>query len=220
MPRRSLSPIPRVAGPLRAPLAYALGTPAKVAMLRLLAAGGEPISQREAARRARIQVRSAQRALDDLVALGLVSRLVGGRDHLVRVNRDHRLAGALVEVFQREADLFRLLREALHAVAAGERPRPLSVVLFGSAARGEDRLASDLDVLAVGRDADETAAVLDRLVAAGPRLRAAFGSELRPVAVTLHEVRRAWRRPGSLVRRAAAEAVGVYGAALSELAGR
>jgi hypothetical protein len=46
------------------------------------------------------------------------------------------------------------------------------------------------------------------------------GRGLRPVAVTREELRRTWRRRGSLVRRAAADAVGVYGSTLADLAGR
>ena len=206
-----------LAGPLRLPLASALGTPAKVALLRLVTAGGEAISQREAARRAGIQVRSAQRALDDLVALGLVTRLVGGREHLVHLNGAHRLAAALAAVFAQEADHFLALRQALHGVATRARPRPLSLVLFGSAARGDDVLASDVDVLAVGRNPAEAGVLLERLIAAGATLRAAFGAEVRPVTLTRLELRRQWPSRGSLARRAAEDGLLIYGTALYEL---
>lgn len=214
---RRLAPRRPPAGPLRAPLSYVLGTPAKVALLRLLAPGGDPISQREAARRTGAQVRSAQRALDDLAALGVVARLAGGRDYLVRLNPEHRLAPALRMLFDAEADLFRTLRETLHAVATRHPPQPAALLLFGSAARGDDRLDSDLDVLAVARTATEAEAVLERLAAAAAGIRTTFGAELRPLVLTVAELRRQWRTGGSLPRRAAADALVVAGRPLPEL---
>src|SRR3990172_2055699 len=62
----------------REPLAFALGTPAKVSALRALAGAGEPLSQRDVARRAGVQHRSARLALDELVLLGIVFRPGGG----------------------------------------------------------------------------------------------------------------------------------------------
>src|SRR3990172_3371598 len=90
----------------REPLAFALGTPAKVSALRALAGAGEPLSQRDIARRAGVQHRSARLALDELVLLGIVSRHAGGRDYLVRLNHAHRLAPALRELFSAEAGHF------------------------------------------------------------------------------------------------------------------
>lgn len=215
---RRLAPRRPSAGPLRAPLAYALGTPAKVALLRLLAPGGDPVSQREAARRTGIQVRSAQRALDGLVALGIVTRLSGGREHLVHLNAEHRLAPALTILFDAEADLFRALRETLGAVASRGRPLPLALLLFGSAARGDDRLDSDLDVLGVARTQAEAGDLLERLAAAAAGIRTAFGAELRPIVLTLAQLRSQWRTRGSLPRRAAEDALLVLGRPLPDLA--
>jgi len=214
---RRLAPRQPPAGPLRAPLSYALGTPAKVALLRLLAPRGDPVSQREAARRTGIQVRSAQRALDDLVALGVVTRLAGGREHLVRLNADHRLAPALTILFDAEADLFRTLRQTLSEVATRHRPQPVALLLFGSAARGDDRLDSDLDVLGVARTQAEAGALLERLAAAAAAIRTAFGAELRPVVLTVAQLRSQWRTRGSLPRRAAEDALLVLGRPLPEL---
>jgi len=214
---RRLAPRRPPPGPLRAPLSYALGTPAKVALLRLLTPGGDPVSQREAARRTGIQVRSAQRALDDLVALGVVTRLAGGREHLVQLNTTHRLAHALTVLFDAEADLYRALRETLSAVATRGRPKPVALLLFGSAARGDDRLDSDLDVLGVARTQGDAGALLERLAAAAAGIRAAFGAELRPVVLTVAQLRSQWRVRGSLPRRAAEDALLVLGRPLPEL---
>src|SRR5262245_10007974 len=90
----------------REPLAFALGSPAKVAVLRTLAGIREPITQREVSRRSGVQNRSAQAALDDLVDLGLVTRQVGGREHLVSLNPRHRLEMSIRALFTRESEHF------------------------------------------------------------------------------------------------------------------
>ena len=102
---------------LHAPLSVLLGTRAKVGLLRLLSADGEALSQRELARRADLTLRSAQQALNELYALGVVTRLAGGRDHLSLFNRSHVLAQPLEALFTAERSMARQLRSAIVAAA-------------------------------------------------------------------------------------------------------
>ena len=62
--------MPPTSPPLHEPLGVVLGTRAKVDLLRVLTAGGAPLSQRELARRAGVTLRSAQAALADIERLG------------------------------------------------------------------------------------------------------------------------------------------------------
>ncbi|HLA89086.1 MAG TPA: hypothetical protein VJL28_01490 [Gemmatimonadaceae bacterium] len=202
----------------REPLAFALGTPAKVSALRALAGAGEPLSQRDIARRAGVQHRSARLALDELVLLGIVSRQVGGRDYLVRLNDAHRLAPALRELFSAEAGHFLDLRRHLAAVAAAGagRARLVSVALFGSVARARDLPASDCDLLVVARDAPGLARALEDFRRVGAALRDSIGCRLSPVGYTRADAARRWRvrsAPFSDIRR---DALVVYGPPLEE----
>lgn len=196
MSRRKPGITGRPIGPLRAPLDYLLGTRSRVAVLRVLAAQGAPASQREVGRRSGVQVRSAQQALDLFVALGVASRVVGGRDYLVSLNRRHRLAREVAALFDAEAQLFHEVRRRLHAWArsAERRGQVRAVVLFGSAARGDDSPQSDLDVLVVTPSEAVRQAVADGCGAFAEELRADFGVDLRPLVMSLGEVRRRWRR--------------------------
>lgn len=186
----------RPAGPLRAPLDYLLGAPSRVAVLRVLAAGGAPVSQRELARRSGVQVRSAQQAIACCVALGVADRVVGGRDHLVSLNRRHRLAAAVSAVFDAEADQFRALRERLRAWGQerGRRRAVRAVLLFGSAARGDDGPTSDLDVLVVTADEGARRRIEEAFAVLADELRATFGVEARPLVMSRAGLRARWRR--------------------------
>ena len=104
---------------LNEPLGVLLGTRAKVGLLRILTAQGEPLSQRELARRAALTLRSAQQALADLYAMGVVTQIAGGRDHLSVFNTRHMLANALAALFAAESELARQLRAELVRVSTG-----------------------------------------------------------------------------------------------------
>lgn len=215
--RHRLRGAPR--GPLRAPLGLLLGTGAKVATLRVIAAAGSPITQREVARRAGTQVRSAQIALEDLVTLGIVARTQGGRDHLVAFDRRHHLAAAVEALYAAEADAFRALRERLDALVRAHpaRRRAISLAVFGSGARGDDTAGSDLDLFLVAADVASRDALADAVRAARDELHARFGVEPKLLAMTLAEARRGWRMRRPPLPQIVADAIPIAGPPLRDL---
>jgi hypothetical protein len=202
---------------LHEPLGVVLGTRAKVGLLRVLTAGGAPISQRELARRAGVTLRSAQAALADLYAVGLAKKLEGGRDHLTLLNERHRLAKALMALFSAEAELALGMRQALAALARGDRKPPLGLYLFGSVARADETAASDVDVLLIARDATHRELLMDRLLAGVDTLRVQYGATASPVAYTIGEARRGWGERAAPWPDIARDVVPILGPPLSEL---
>lgn len=97
-----------------------------------------------------------QRALDHLVAEGIVGRERAGRAYLYRLNRDHLAAPWIEGLASLRLQLIERLRDSI----GGWEIQPASSVLFGSAARGEAGRASDVDLLMIrprAVDADDTA---------------------------------------------------------------
>lgn len=219
MPPRKPGITGRPTGPLRAPLDYLFGARSRVAVLRALAAQGSPMSQRELARRAGVQVRSAQQAVTVLVALGLADRIVGGRDYLVSLNRRHRLAPAVVTLFGAEAELFRGVRERLHAWArtGGRRRLVHAVVLFGSAARGDDTTASDLDVLVVTASDRARDAVAEAFGEVADDLRSRSGLDARPLVLSRGVLSARSRRRQPPLPEILADGLVIVGPALRDL---
>lgn len=100
------------------------------------------------ARLAGVSPAQASRVLPRLVELGVVERRDVPPSSLYRLVRENLVARAvidLVEIRDRAIDRLRDLAGAI-------RPAPLSMVLFGSVARGEADADSDVDVLVVRRD--------------------------------------------------------------------
>jgi predicted nucleotidyltransferase len=90
-------------------------------------------------------------ALERLVEQGVVRRSQAGASYLYELNRQHLAAPHLIGLATLRDDLFARWRELI-----GQWPvQPRVVVLFGSAARGDMRPNSDIDLLVVTDDEHE-----------------------------------------------------------------
>ena len=124
-------------------------------VLTTLARGEVELSGGELGRQvAHGSVEGVRRAADRLVEQGVVSRRVAGGAHLYSLNRGH-LAARYIEAL---ANLRSELIERLRVLIAGWKQPARVVFLFGSVARGEASVSSDLDLLVVraaGCDPDD-----------------------------------------------------------------
>jgi len=107
---------------------------------------------------------AVQRELQTLVGAGILRRTVVGRQVYFQANRESPIFLELQALLLKTAGVVEVVREALAPLADGIR----AAVVFGSAARGELRTGSDIDVLVVG-DVSFTA-VADALAVAQARL--------------------------------------------------
>lgn len=120
-------------------------------VLAVLARADQPLTLRQIADRAGASHPQVSRHVDQFEALGVVRREVVGRSHLVILTRS-----AAADIVRR----FDLLQEEVLAymcrTASRLEPNAVSVVLFGSFARGTAGAGSDIDVAVVTRsEADE-----------------------------------------------------------------
>jgi predicted nucleotidyltransferase len=123
-----------------------------------------------------------RKALNRLVSQGLVTRESDGVAHLYRLNREHLLASPVLEIARaREA-----LRERVVDYVSEWPVPPRLLALFGSAARGEMHLDSDLDLLVVADDPDDR--WLDELSGLCGAMSAWTGNDTRPLLLTPHEL--------------------------------
>lgn len=114
-------------------------------VLVALAGSTVPRSGREVARQAGRSNTGVQHALERLVEHGLVDRLETGRTYLYTLNWDHLLASAVERMAEASSELIVRLREA---IGAWEIPA-VHASMFGSAARGDGDVDSDIDLFIV-----------------------------------------------------------------------
>lgn len=173
------------------PLDAILASRSKVRLLRVLLPLDDAVSAREAARLAGTPVAPSLRALSDLVALGVLFRVRLRGQHLYTVNRESPLVrDGLTPLFEREAArvtaVFAQLREALGPeLAAGA---VLTLAIYGSAARGDDRPESDLDVLVVTRSAEDVPGTHEALSRSAAVLDREFGLDLAPMVISSQQL--------------------------------
>ena len=87
------------------------------------------------------------RELRHLVAQGIITETVVGRAHLYRLQREHILVQQLILPM---LDFERTCIEKLGSTLSQRlTPPPLSIIVYGSVARGEEGPQSDLDLLLV-----------------------------------------------------------------------
>jgi predicted nucleotidyltransferase len=89
---------------------------------------------------------AVQRELGQLTAAGLLQRTVRGRQVYFQANRGAPVFSELRSIFAKTTGLADILRQALAPVM----DRGAVAFVFGSAARGELRAGSDIDLLVVG----------------------------------------------------------------------
>ncbi|WP_337270908.1 DUF294 nucleotidyltransferase-like domain-containing protein [Oryzifoliimicrobium ureilyticus] len=129
---------------LRYPLTAILGVDSNLRVVRALSLHGGILASKEILRKTHLAQESVRRALIDLVSIGIVSSSGLGRSSVYRLNVDHYFAPVLSELFKAESDRFAAI---LDAVRASARAMPIfSLFYYGSVARGEDSMDSDLDI--------------------------------------------------------------------------
>lgn len=112
----------------------------------LLGHPGEAYYLRQIVRYAGAGQGAVQRELGVLTRAGLLRRTVQGRQVYFQANRESPIFPELQALFLKTAGVADVLREALAPLA----DRVAVAFVFGSAARGQLRAASDIDLLVVG----------------------------------------------------------------------
>lgn len=199
-----------------------LGSTTKVRILRALMPLQSPISANEARTLAGVRSQNGMRAaLDGLTDLGLLQHERTGRIRLFRINRDHDLAGPLADLFAAESARIASLRKALEQIldggAVGEHT--LSIILFGSNARGEARPSSGLDLLVVTDTGTQTGAVERVLLDAQPDIHRRFGLRMSPYVLEKPRVQERYRDGDPLMQNIQSQGRTLYGTHFHEIVG-
>jgi predicted nucleotidyltransferase len=177
--------------------------------LDALLSSSVPMTGREVARRADLSPTTANLALGDLETAGLVRRRVDGRAYRWQLRDDNALVGQIRQLARvQDAEAAQVVVDALGA-------EPVSITLFGSAARGESGAASDVDLLLVAADLEQDRLFRRRAYRVSSALRSVLG---RPVHVIVMDKDKLVReRAGAFVVGVLRDGRPLRGAAIQEL---
>ena len=184
-------------------------------VLAVLAETTAPLNLSTLARLAGVSVAQASRVMPGLVELGLVERREIPPSSQFRLIRENVAAQAIIELARsREAALSQI------GSAASDLPiPPVSVIVFGSIARGDADRQSDLDVIVVrpndvDDDDDVWATAIEQWRSAA---QAITGNTIDVLEVTQDEARTKLSGNAQLWRDVARDGTVVYGLTMNEL---
>lgn len=155
------------------------GNRSRVRVLRLLHGVSVPLNASQIATRTGLSQPAVSTALDELIGMGIVERSPAGRAWVHWLVRDSVYVLRMIDpVFAAEAEIPGMLLADLRDAFASQA---ISVVLFGSHARGEQERDSDIDVVLVGEDAEAKDRLESAAAANSSRFAARYGVTLSPI---------------------------------------
>jgi len=167
------------------PLDDILSSRIKVRVLRLFSRTRGSYSGREVARLIGNSHNPTIQALKELVAQGLLSRRSIGASDEYTLNEDHLLVSAIL------LDVFDVERNALLEIVRIFEEKTgrdfEKAIIFGSVARGEERLDSDVDILIIIKDGADRVDAEDKVSEATNLAMAASGNPVSPVLISRSE---------------------------------
>lgn len=187
-------------------------------ILAVLAETSAQLSLRAIARLADVSPAQASRVMPGLVTLGIVERREAPPSALFALVDEHVAARAVRSLSGSRTSAL----EEMGTLASQIDPSPISVIVFGSLARGEADADSDVDVVlvrpsGVGEDDEPWANSSGRWRAAIRRLT---GNQIQVLEIDEAEVARRVRRPTALWADVTREGVVVHGSSIDALAAR
>ncbi len=183
-------------------------------ILRYLCRAGGAHTGRAIGQALQLSHSAVHRALRPLTARQIVDAEPQGRAILYRLNDEHWLVRTgLRPLFEAEIVFFTRLGEAIQAAA---RVPLRSVILFGSLARGDARLDSDIDLLCLTGTSDTQGTAETNLHAAAPALQRQFGRRISCLVWSTRGFLRRYRSGDSLVREIVNTGEAIAGVTLTQ----
>ena len=179
-------------------------------------APGEDVSGRELARRVEASPEGVRKVLRALERHGLVEANEVPPARRYRLNREHLAYDAVAALGGLRTRLF----ERIAGVVADWDPPPVNVTIYGSAARGDGDLDSDIDLLVVAPDDAVPGGYTWHGTAASElldRINAWTGNRAELTEYPESEVRAMARERHALLDEVVREGVTVFGSSLDDI---
>lgn len=191
----------------------------KIRLLRFFCRkGGEWVGRRVAAKLAMNPV-TAHKALRELHQATVLEFRKVGSNFLYSLRDEHYLVREVLRpLFDREAKAReRLLATLKNGLPAQLQPHVVTAAIYGSIARGQERPASDIDLLVLVDSSPAKQPVHDALDRVGETIMQAFGNPLALYVNTVREAQQKTRRGLPLFRNILQDHQLVWGKPLGEV---
>lgn len=186
-----------------------LGSRSRIAVLRVLLGVSVPLNASQIAVRSKLSHVAAASVLSEFASMGVVLSSPAGRATVYWLSRDSVYVENVLEpLFQAERDVPQYLVDDL---AWAFQDEAVSVVLFGSYARGDQTPDSDVDVALVAENLDTKSTLESAIAAYASAFRSRFGASLSALTYTREEAGMLWETSPSLAESLCRDGVVVSG---------
>lgn len=192
-----------------------LGQKTKVKALRYLIIKQDGISIRELSRAIDTTEPNLSIILKELEQNGVLISKKIGTSLVFSLNRGHYLVdNILLPLFQEESKSIQALEKYLTKKISFQY---ISLILFGSIARGDGYAKSDIDILFVVADDIDTDKIEDEIHSINPKIINKFGNSLSPLVLRKKEFASRFKKNDVLIRNIAKNCKLIAGKTISEL---
>ncbi|MDO9572464.1 MAG: nucleotidyltransferase domain-containing protein [Candidatus Omnitrophota bacterium] len=201
---------------LNSPLNNILGQYSKVKILRFLVKSQAQLNGREIAKNVGLSHVKAHTALKDLTKHGVVNMRSVGSSLVYWLNEEHFLVKEIIRpAFEKEEGVFEhIARIVLKAIIP---PRPLSIILFGSFARGNAEADSDIDIVIMYPHSKNKSLLSKELSEAEKKVTSLFGNQLSCVPLAIDGFQRKLKAKDKFINEIVRTGKVIYGKNISEL---
>ena len=187
----------------------------KVSVLRCLFRSGEELSGREIARRTGLSPKMAHDTLKALLPEGVVSLKVVPPVHLYSIKRGNWIVEELLRgLFKRESSML----DDISKEISNHVPKfVISIILFGSVARGESNSKSDIDIVVVVDKEISKTRIIALFEHKNKMIERKFNRRLSNIFYTISEFREKHLKKLPLIREILKTGWVIYGKLITEV---
>lgn len=199
---------------LHYPLDHIFSASSHILILRVLQDSREGMSGRSIAREAHINHQSCAVSIKNLESFGILQRRGSGKTQLIRLNFDNILVkNALIPLLRQERELLMKVKEEIVKTFKDDA---LTITLFGSTARKQDVLGSDIDFLLVIKGTRKNQ-IQDKAITHGSAFIRRYGVRLSPIIMTVSEIKERIKKADTLVKNILTDGIDLLSKKLREI---
>lgn len=192
-----------------------LGQKGKVKILRCLIFSSGNLTAREIARRVGFTPWACIKSLRELETLGLIKMEKSGRSNLYTINRKNFIVmKMLLPLFEKEKNF---LKWTIDWIVKKIKFKPVSIILFGSFARGEEERRSDIDLCILVKQSLEITKLEEEMLKIAPIFYEKFGKKLASYISDIGSFKIKYEKGMTMFREIVRDGIILYGDPISKL---
>jgi predicted nucleotidyltransferase len=192
-----------------------LGQKSKLKALRYLLIYQNEISIRELSRKIGITQPNLSTVLKELEHVGVLKSKKIGTSLVFKINHEHFLVkDILCPLFQGEKKSVETLSKFILKKIKFDF---ISIILFGSIARGEEDYKSDIDLAIIIDNKYDPYKIEDSILEINPFIIEKFGNTISPVVISKKEFQKKYRQNNKLIRNIVKEGKLISGKLISDI---